>query len=732
LRALTVLLCALACSRRAEHPVATPVLTEPRPARVFVETWPRALPSVPTRREDVRDELFGHTILDPYRWLERGSDAEVVHWVEQQNAATEAFLSRYPGRARIRDRLTKLLAIGSISLPSLRRTANGSVRLFYTRREGQEEQPILYVRDGFDGAEHALLDPTERSSTTTALDWYEPSDDGSLVAYGLSQSGTEDSTLRIRRVTDGSDLPDRIDRTRYAALAWRPHNQGFFYSRYPAPNSVPKGEERLHRRIYEHTLGQDPAHDRLVFGADLAPTDFPGCSTSPEGRWLLINVNRGWSESALYLADARMKPERFERISPEGDARYSGVPREDRLFVLTNEGAERYQIFSVDPKNPARDRWKLLVPEHTEDVIHTFEVVGAHLLVSYLHAGASRLARFSLDGAPEGAVSLPSLGASDGFSGLPDGSDALYTFESFVVPREVRRFDLARGEDSSFLRVESDLRSNDYVIESHSARSRDGTLVPYQLVRQKQRRLGDRRAKTLLYGYGGFNESLKPRFSRAMQVFLENGGVYVQALLRGGGEFGEAWHRAGQLTHKQNTFDDFIAIAEALAKTGVTTPENLAIYGRSNGGLLVAAALTQRAELFHAAVAGVPLTDMLRYPRFLIGKLWVSEYGSPDNEQEFRALLAYSPYHQVRAGAAYPATLVTTAESDTRVDPLHARKFAAALQYATTSGEPVLLRTERAAGHGAGTPLSKQVDELSDVYTFLFAELGLQIPAQSR
>ncbi|MGC4091408.1 MAG: prolyl oligopeptidase family serine peptidase [Polyangiaceae bacterium] len=694
-------------------------------AEVTVELWPRPRGGVVTRRQALCERHFGVDVADPYRWLEDGASPEVAHWVELQNAQTEAYLSRFAGRAQLRQRMTELLGIGSVSLPSVRRSARGALRLFYTRREGKDEQAILYVRDGLDGAERALVDPTRSGGSSITLDWYEPSRDGSLLAYGLSRSGSEDSVLYVLRVDDGSHLPDSIDRARFATVAWRPDTKAFFYPRYPAPSTVPSGEERLHRRIYEHRLGDDPAHDRLVFGAELASTDSPNCALSPNGRWLVINLHRSWSESALLLSDARSNRERWLTLADKPGTRYSAVVRDDRLFVLSNEDAPRYQLFSVDPLKPERKHWRLIVPEHSEDVLTGVEAVGAELLASYLHAGASRLARFSLDGKPRGGVDLPTLGASDGFTGLSDGSDAFYDFESFALPRQIMHLDLKSGRVRAFQSVKSDIDSANYVVEQRQARSRDGTEIPYQLVRRRDVGLTSGRAPTLLYGYGGFNISLEPRFSRPVQALLERGGVFVQALLRGGGEFGEAWHRAGQLGRKQNSFDDFVAVAEALLRTGVTNSERLAISGRSNGGLLVAAALTQRPELFRAAVAGVPLTDMLRYPQFLLGKLWVSEYGSPEKEADFRALLAYSPYHRLRLGVRYPATLVTTADTDTRVDPLHARKFAAALQQATGSERPVLLRVERSAGHGAGTPLSKQIDELTDVYSFLFAELGL-------
>ncbi len=696
--------------------------------RVIVEHWPSLEDAMSTRRDPIVDELFGTRVADPYRWLEDGHDPEVNAWISAQNALTERTLERIPNREALRARLHTLLRIGSISVPLVRQTQPGTLRLFYTAREGDQEQPLLYVRDGLHGTPRLLVDPTQGGprNGTTALDWYEASRDGSLLAYGLSQGGTEDSVLRVRRVDTGQDLSDVIDRTRYASLAWMPNNAGFYYSRYPSPGSVPAGEESLHRRIYEHRLGHDASTDTLVFGADLDPLDFPSLSLSPNGRWLLVTVGRGFSESALYLRDLSHQGTGFVRLSPPGRHRYTGIVHDDRLYVMTDEGATRSRLFVAALAHPERDHWQLLVPEHAEDALNNFEVVGGDVLVSYLRAGASRLARFALDGRSKADLSLPTLGASDGFSGLPDGHEAFYAFESFARPPEIRHLDLKSDHDTRWESVTADINTDDYVVESFSARSADGTRIPYQLVRRHHVALTSGNIPTILYGYGGFNQSLQPRFSRSLQVWLEAGGIFVQALLRGGGEFGEEWHRAGQLTQKQHVFDDCAAVARDLIARRITSAEHLAVQGRSNGGLLVAAAVTQHPELYRAAVAGVPLTDMLRYPRFLLGKLWVSEYGSPDVEAEFRALLAYSPYHRVTEGVSYPAVLVTTAEGDTRVDPLHARKFVAALQHANASSHPILLRTERSAGHGAGTPVSKLLAELTDVYSFLFAELGVQ------
>lgn len=680
--------------------------------------------AVPSRREAIVETLHGVPVADPYRWLEDGTAPEVKSWVAAQNALTDETLARVPEREALHERLTQLLAIGTISLPVVRRTRGGQLRLFFTRRSGPQDQPVLYVRDGLRGQDRTLVDPNrETSDGTTSLDWYDPSPDGSMLAYGTSQGGTEDSTLRVREVATSRDLPDRIERTRFASVAWSVDARSFFYTRYPRPGSVPAGEERYHRRIYQHRLAADPEEDPLIFGAGLAATDFPGCQLSPDGRWLLVTVSRGWNESTLHLADLRASERRFVRISPESGAHYQAVVRNDALYVLTNEAASRYRLFAVDLRHPERADWRLLLEEHPSDVLEAVQVIGKQVLVSYLQAGVARIERFDLRGRSHGHLAVPPLGSSDGVSGLPDGDEAFYTFESFAVPPQIRHVDLPSAKEQLWEAVEAPIDPNDYVVSQAVARSRDGTLIPYRSVRRKDLAPGVQ--PTLLYGYGGFNENITPRFSRANFAWLERGGVYVQATLRGGGELGESWHRAGQLENKQNTFDDFSSVARDLIARGVTDPAHLAVYGRSNGGLLVAAVITQHPELFRAAVAGVPLTDMLRYPRFLIAKLWVPEYGSPEDPREFRWLLAYSPYHRVALGRAYPALLVTTAESDTRVDPLHARKLVAAMQYASSADRAILLRTESRAGHGAGRPVSKQVAELTDIFAFLSAELGV-------
>jgi prolyl oligopeptidase len=686
----------------------------------------KPLPLVETRRQDVVDVVHGVRVADPYRWLESSEDPEVRRWVDAQNDLLERTLSRLPARPAIHRRLAELLQIGHVSLPAVRRVTGGKLRYFYTKREGDQDQPVLLVRDRVDGADRVLLDPNTMSADkTTSLDWFVPAWDGSLVAYGTSEGGSEESTLRIRDVVRGRDLTDTIPRARYSSVCWLPGSKRFFYARFPAPGSVPAGEEKYHRKIYEHEIGRDPERDPMVFGQGQPMTDFPSCTISPNGRWLLIRVHQGWSKSSLWIGDTSKPKLELVEMTRGQEHLYDPLALDDVVYVRTNEGAARYALWAVDPNRPQRDAWKRVIPEHPSDVLGGFDAIGGQLFVSYLSRAVSRVERFDRSGKSLGPIELPTLGTNDGFSGLHDGREVFFDFESFAVPPSVRRLDLASGKVEVWQRVPAPIDADDYLVTPAKANSKDGTQVPYLMVHSKQVDLKSGRNPSLLYGYGGFNVSLQPRFSRTNFLFLERGGVCVQANLRGGGEFGEDWHRAGQLENKQNVFDDFIAVAEDLVSRKVTSPERLAIHGRSNGGLLVAAVLTQRPDLFRVAVSGVPLTDMLRYQHFLIAKLWIPEYGSAEDPEQFRWLHAYSPYHRVREGTRYPAVLLTTAVSDTRVDPMHARKMAAALQHASASGQPVLLRSEVQAGHGAGKPIRKVVEEYSDVFGFVLWQLGV-------
>ncbi len=674
----------------------------------------------PTPLSDAADVLHGETIPDPYRWLEDGESAETREWTARQNAVTEAYLAAVPGREAIRRRLGDLLAIGAIGVPAPVRG-----RYFYQRRDGRQDQPVLYLRHGVDGEDRVVIDPNRLDpSGTTALDWYFPSEDGRLLAYGLSEGGSEQSVLHLLEVDTGASLPDRIPHTRSADLAWLPDGSGFYYTRYPAAGQVPDGEEHYHRAVYFHPLGSDPAGDPLVFQPD-QKEHWPGVSLSPDGRWLLIGVARTFDQTDLYLLD-RTTDGPPVPVAKDLAASFDGELAHGRLFLRTNLGAPTHRLYLVDPERPAREGWREIVPPSADAVLEGVRVAGSVLALSYLERASSRLRLAGLEGDKLREVPLPTLGSLFGTGAEWDGRELFFGFSSYAIPPSVYRIDLDRGTTALWRRVEADVDPARFSVSQTAVRSRDGTVVTMFLV-HRTGLARDGNNPVYLTGYGGFNISMTPAFSRSLLLWLERGGVVAIPNLRGGGEYGEEWHQHGMLGHKQNSFDDFIAAAEWLIAEGYTRPERLAAAGGSNGGLLMGAVLTQRPDLFRAVVIQVPLLDMLRYHRFLIARLWIPEYGSADDPEHFRWLRAYSPYHQVRDGAAYPAVLLATAESDTRVDPLHARKMAAGLQAASGSGLPVLLRLESRAGHGAGKPLSKVLDELADTWTFVFSQLGVEL-----
>jgi prolyl oligopeptidase len=678
----------------------------------------------PTKADPVVEKLHGVEITDPYRWLEDADSPAVKEWTDKQNEFTRSVLDKLPGRDKIHDRLGALLEIGSLGTPAPRKG-----KYFYTRRDGKQNQPILYVRDGLHGKDRVLLDPNEIDKEgTTALDWWYPSRDGALVAYGLSANGSEQSTLRVREVATGKDLPDVIERTRACSLAWRPDGKAFYYTQYPAAGSVPKGEENYHRHVFLHRLGDDPAKDGKVFGDGRAKEDWPNVSLSPDGRWLVVVEEQGWAKSEAYFKDCSKKDAAFAPLVEKVEAVFDVTARNDRLLVRTNDKAPRYRLYEVDPLKPARDAWKEIIPEGKE-VLEGVAPVGDVIAGEFTAQASSRLRLFDRAGKPLNEVHLPTLGTLAGLGGEWDGDELLFGFQSITAPTGVYRVDLKKPAEKPELwdEVKTDVDFSAYEVEQVTYPSKDKTPVTMFLAHKKGLKLdGDN--PTLLYGYGGFNVSQTPTFSPSRFLFLERGGVLAVANLRGGGEYGEDWHQAGMLGKKQNVFDDFIAAAEYLIDHKYTNKDKLAIQGGSNGGLLMGAALTQRPDLFRAVVCSVPLLDMVRYHRFLIARLWIPEYGSADDPEQFKWLYAYSPYHHVKDGTAYPAVLFEAAESDSRVDPLHARKMTARLQAATASGpdRPILLRLETKAGHGQGKPRAKVVEELTDVWGFLFWQLGVK------
>jgi prolyl oligopeptidase len=672
------------------------------------------------RTEELVEQVHGVAIADPYRWLEDSGRDDVRRWVDAQNDYTHALLAARPAVGALRSRLASLLSIGTLDAPEVR-----GRRYFYTRREGTQNQPILYVREGRTGKDRVLVDTNRLSQDgTAALDWWFPSEDGALLAYGVSTSGDEKSTLRVIEVGSGRELPDVITRTRYCALAWRPDDSGFFYTRYPAPGKGPEGAENYNRHLFFHRLGDDPEKDAKVFGEGRRPEEMLDVSLSPDGRYLTVVAAEGWSRTDLYLKDLKTEGSSFVPVAEGLDAIFQGEVVGDTLYMLSNWEAPRYRLFAVDLKRPQREHWKVLIPE-SNAVLSQVKVVGGRIAAVYLKDASSRLAMHGADGTRLRDIPLPALGTIQGLTGRHDGQEVFFGFSSFTVPPTVYRHDLKGATTDVWDRVKTDVDLSGFEVKQVFYPSKDGTRIPMFLVHRRGLRL-DGTHPTLLHGYGGFNISETPEFSRGIVVWLERGGVFAEANLRGGGEYGEAWHRAGMLDKKQNVFDDFVAAAEWLIASKYTSKERLAIRGGSNGGLLVGAALTQRPDLFRAVVCEVPLLDMVRYHNFQIARLWVPEYGSAESPEQFRWLYAYSPYHHVTPGTAYPAVLLATADSDSRVDPMHARKMAARLQVATSSDRPILLRTESKAGHGIGKPVSKQIEDATDIWSFLFWQLGLE------
>jgi prolyl oligopeptidase len=684
-------------------------------------------PSAPPKAAEkpVIDMFHGTKVLDNYRWLEDGKTPETQKWVEQEMAYTHGILDRLPGRDVIHKRLTELLSIGSVTPPMI-----ASRHYFYSKREGMQNQPILYVRDGLNGPDRVLVDANKLAADgTIALDWYQPSENGKYVAYGTSPSGSEMSTLHIIETKTGTVLPDSIERTRAASIAWKLDNSGFYYTRYPKKGDVPDGQEMYHRHVFYHVLSNDPEDDdQLIFGQGRDAEDWPSVSLSNDGRWLLITVSEGWTKSELFLLDVKAGTPPT-RITNGKNFLYGGEVYKDKVFITTNEDAPHYRVFVADAGNFDREAWKELIPQ-TDAVLQGTAVFGGKLFAQYEQNATSQLKLFDLDGKKLNDLTLPAIGTVFGSGGRWDRDELFYGFQSFTFAPSIYRYDLKDGSTSLWTKVDApSIDPAAYEVNQEWFNSKDGTRVPMFVVHKKGVQK-NAHTPTLLTAYGGFNVSLTPTFSRTAYLWMEHGGIYAVANLRGGAEFGEDWHRAGMLEKKQNVFDDMIAAAEHLIAEKYTDKNHLAIQGGSNGGLLMGAMMTQRPDLFRAVVCQVPLLDMVHYQDFQIAKLWIPEYGTSENADQFRWLYAYSPYHHVKAGAEYPAILFMTADTDTRVDPMHAKKMAALMQAEAKNGtshtRPILLRIESKAGHGAGKPVTKQIEEFTDVYSFLFWQLGVK------
>lgn len=730
MRTGTSLVCAAlllaACTPPAKAPMGhSNASAAPRGPLVFPET----------KKGEVGEELFGTRVEDPYRWLEDKDSAEVAAWTDAQNAFTRQVLDANADREVLHATVTGLLEAGTIGAPDVKKQANGTLRVFYTKRTGAQRQPVLYMREGFEGNEVAVVDVNGLSKDgTTSLDWWVASPKGNVVAYGLSESGSEESVLHLARIDAKgrvSEGGEKIPFTRYASLAWLPDETGFYYTRYPVPGTVPAGDEKYFRKVYEHRLGNDAAADALVFGEGRGKTDSPSVEVSPDGRYLVVTVHMGWQRTEVYLADRKAKDAKgraFVAVAAGKETIYEPVVAEDALYLRTTDGAPNGKVIAVDYAKPSLEKARVIIPEGAAALTHVTRVGGRFLLHRF-EGAASRVSIVERDGSGERDVKLPTFGTAS--LGETDEADSgLLHFSSFGDAPAVYRVDMKSGELTKWQGVELAQPLPPIVTEKRIVRSADGTEVPLFVVRRAD--LGAGPHTTVLYGYGGFNVPVPPSFSsRALAVAL-SGGVWAQAILRGGSEFGEAWHQAGMREKKQNVFDDYLACARALVAEGTTDADHLVAMGGSNGGLLVATAVSQAPSLFRVGLSMVPLTDMIRYPLYRIAKLWIPEYGDPSVERDFQWLYAYSPYHQAKA-ARYPSMLFTTAESDTRVDPMHARKMAARLQELQRDRErPILVRIEKKAGHGAGKPTTKLAEEMADELGFAFAETGARVERWGR
>jgi len=679
-----------------------------------------------TRTVEHVDTYHGVEVPDPYRWLEADvrESEEVRRWVEAQNQVTFGFLEAIPEREAIGSRLTGLLDYERYSAPS-----KEGGRYFFLKNDGLQNQSVLFTQRTLLEEPRVLLDPNEWSADgTVALGGLGVSPDGRYAAFARAEAGSDWRVWRVLEIDSGEELADELRWTKFTNAAWTGDSQGFFYSRYPEPEEGTEYQAvALDQKVYYHRLGTPQSEDVLVYERPDQPELGYFFEVTDDGRYLVIAAAKGTSGNLVLVKDLA-EPYGMP-VEIVGDQEHDFYPAGNDgpvLFFTTDFEAPRQRLVGIDLRRPGRQHWREVIPE-SEDTLAQVSLVGNLFAATYLEDAKTRVRLFSLEGEPVRDVELPGIGTASGFNGRRTDSETFYAFSSFATPPSIFRYDLASGQSTLLRRAEVDFEPEAYAVEQVFFTSKDGTRVPMFLTHRKGLEL-DGSNPTLLYGYGGFKVSLTPSFSPARIAWLEMGGVFAVVNLRGGGEYGESWHQAGTTVHKQNVFDDFIAAAEWLIENRYTRPEKLAIQGGSNGGLLVGAAMTQRPELFGAALPAVGVMDMLRYHQFTAGRFWVDDYGSAEDPEQFRALHAYSPYHNLRPGTDYPATLVTTADTDDRVVPAHSFKFAARLQETQAGADPVLIRIETRAGHGGGKPVSKILDEGADVLAFLVRTLGMSLP----
>jgi prolyl oligopeptidase len=716
----------LACAGNDSMPPKPP-FPPPRPSTPASASASSAAPAPTqhfdypaTRTVDTVDTLHGEHVADPYRWLEDGASPEVQAWGKAENAFTRAWLDKLPEREAFAKRFHELYDIERVWAPVKRGN-----RYFWSQKDVGREKDVVFWREGKNGEKKVLLDPNTWSADgSVSLGRYRVSFDGKLAAYLVKKNNSDEAVLEIIEVASGKKKPEVIEGAKYADPAWNPASTGFYYARIPPlGGAVTVAERPGYAELRFHKVGDDPAQDALVREATHDPKTFHAVDISRDGRFLVATVQHGWVASDAYFQDLVKKPGVWQTIVQGENALFDITGHDGALFALTNYGAPHFRLFRIDPEHADNiAKWKVLIPERQDTVLERTEFMGKRIGVVTLRDAVQGIELHELDGKLAYEVKLPEPGTVSMFAGSEGEDEAYYRTEGFSKPAGIYELSVKSGKSTLRYQTQVPVDASRYVTEQLFATSKDGTRVPYFLLRDKDKPL-DGTAPALLYGYGGFNIALTPTFSTTAFPWLEHGGVFAIANLRGGNEYGEAWHRAGMRHEKQHVFDDFVAVAESLVARRATQPDRLVIRGESNGGLLVGAALTQRPELFRVALCGVPLLDMVRYELFGSGKTWIEEYGSAANAEDFRALYAYSPYHHVKAGVAYPSVLLLSADNDDRVDPMHARKFAAMLQ-ARSSGGPVLLRIQEHAGHGGADKIQALVDERADSYAFALSQVA--------
>ena len=673
-----------------------------------------------TQKVNVVDDYFGIKIADPYRWLENDTSVETAAWVKAENAVTNEYLSKIPFREKIRERLTKMWNFPRYGVPF-----KEGPYYFYFKNDGLQNQSVFYFKTGLDGEAKVLLDPNKFSADgTIALAGESVSHDGKYLAYSIAKSGSDWNEIHVLEIGTGKLLPDTLKWVKFSDMSWQ--NDGFYYSRYDEPKkSMELSKKNEFHKVYYHKIGTPQQDDQLIYQNLKYPLRNYSASVTDDQRFLILYESESTSGTAMYYRDLAQKNMPFRQLAEGFDYEYGVVDNiGDKLLVVTNNKAPKKKLVLMDPVNPDPRQWKTIIPER-DDVLESVSIAGDVLVSEYMQNAVSQAFVYSLDGKFLHEMSLPGIGTLAGFSGKKGENVAFYGYTSFTFPLTIFKYEISKNNSIVYHRPEIDFNPDQYEVKQIFFSGKDKTTIPMFVVHKKGIVL-DWKNPALLYGYGGFNISLTPNFSISRLVFLENGGIYAVANLRGGGEYGEDWHKAGTKANKQNVFNDFIAAAEYLISEKYTSSDHLAIMGGSNGGLLIGACMTQRPELFKVAIPQVGVMDMLRYHKFTIGWAWASDYGTSETKEGFEYLVKYSPLHNLRDSVHYPSTLAFTADHDDRVVPAHTFKFMATLQAKQTGDNPVLVRIDTKAGHGAGKPTAKQIDETTDMWSFIFYNLGMK------